>query len=236
MVKKTIIVSCLALCSLGVFGPSAQAAEAAALSPRNANIAAMAAFTAQGNLDKLRPAINQALDNGLTVNEAKEVMLHLYAYCGFPRCLNGLNTLISVLEERQAAGINDPLGREPSPVDPGRDRLAIGTKTQTELVGHPVSGKTYDFAPFANTLLREHLFCDLFERDLLSFREREIATVSALAGIGNVNGQLTGHFRCSLNVGVSPEELRELVALLAEKVSEKTGANAKEVLTKLLEK
>lgn len=236
MFKKTIIISCLALCSLGVFGSPAQAAEPETLSPRNAGIATMAAFTAQGDLDSLRPAINQALNSGLTVNEAKEVMLHLYAYCGFPRCLNGLNTLISVLEERQAAGISDPLGREPSPVDPNRDRLAIGTTIQTELVGRPVSGKTYDFAPFANTLLREHLFCDLFERDLLTFQEREIATVSALAGIGNVNNQLTGHFRCSMNAGVSPEELRELVALLSEKVGKKTGANAKNVLDKVLQK
>lgn len=236
MLKKTLIVSCLALCSLGILGSSAYAAEQQALSPRNASIATIAAFTAQGDLENLRPAINQALDNGMTVNETKEVMLHLYAYCGFPRCLNGLSTLISVLEERQAAGINDTIGREPTPVDPQRDRLAIGTKIQTELVGRPVAGKTYDFAPFANTLLREHLFCDLFERDLLIFKEREIATVSALAGIGNVNNQLTGHIRCSMNVGVSTDELQEWVALLSEKVNEQTGSNAQAVLDKVLRK
>lgn len=236
MLKKTIIVSCLALCNLGIFGAPVHAAEKQALSPRNASIVTMAAFTAQGDLENLRPAINQALDNGMTVNEAKEIMLHLYAYCGFPRCLNGLSTLISVLEERQAAGITDTIGREPSPVDPKRDRLAIGTKIQTELVGHPVAGKTYEFAPFANTLLREHLFCDLFERDLLTFKEREIATVSALAGIGNVNNQLTGHIRCSMNAGVSTSELQELVALLSEKVSEKTGSNAQAVLNNVLQK
>lgn len=236
MLKKNIIVSCLALCSFGILGSSVHAAEKQALSPRNASIVTMAAFTAQGDLENLRPAINQALNSGMTVNEAKEVMLHLYAYCGFPRCLSGLSTLISILEERQAAGIIDTIGREPTPVDPQRDRLAIGTKIQTELVGRPVAGKTYDFAPFANTLLREHLFCDLFERDLLTFKEREIATVSALAGIGNVNNQLIGHIRCSMNAGVSADELQELVALLSEKVNEKTGSNAQSVLDKVLQK
>lgn len=118
---------------------SVHAAEKQALSPRNASIVTMAAFTAQGDLENLRPAINQALNSGMTVNEAKEVMLHLYAYCGFPRCLNGLSTLISVLEERQAAGIIDTIGREPTPVDPQRDRLAIGTKIQTELVDQIVN-------------------------------------------------------------------------------------------------
>lgn len=236
MFKKSIVISCLALCGLIGMSGSALAAEKQALSPRNASIVTMAAFTAQGDLARLRPSINEALDGGMTINEAKEIMLHLYAYCGFPRCLNGLNTLISVLEERAAAGKQDTLGREPSPVDPKRDRLALGTKTQTELVGRPVSGRTYDFAPFANTLLREHLFCDLFERDLLTYKERELATVGALAGIGNVNPQLTGHMRCSMNAGVSSAELWEAVALLKEKVGEQAGANAQTVLENVLQK
>lgn len=236
MFKKSIVISCLALCGLIGMSGSALAAEKQALSPRNASIVTMATFTAQGDLARLRPSINEALDGGMTINEAKEIMLHLYAYCGFPRCLNGLNTLISVLEERAAAGKQDTLGREPSPVDPKRDRLALGTKTQTELVGRPVSGRTYDFAPFANTLLREHLFCDLFERDLLTYKERELATVGALAGIGNVNPQLTGHMRCSMNAGVSSAELWEAVALLKEKVGEQAGANAQTVLENVLQK
>ena len=236
MFKKSLIISCLALYSLGIMGGTALATDKQALSPRNASIVTIAAFTAQGDLENLRPAIKEALDNGMTINEAKEIMLHLYAYCGFPRCLNGLSTLISVIEERKAAGIQDTLGREPSPIDPKRDRLANGTKIQTQLVGRPISGKTYDFAPYANTLLREHLFSDLFERDVLTFKERELATVGALAGIGNVNNQLTGHMRCSLNAGVSDKELWEAVALLKTKVSEKTGSNAQTVLEKVLQK
>ena len=90
MLKKTIIVSCLALCSFGILGSSVHAAEKQALSPRNASIVTMAAFTAQGDLENRRPAINQALNSGMTVNETKEVMLHLYAYCGFPRCFKRL--------------------------------------------------------------------------------------------------------------------------------------------------
>ena len=39
------------------------------------------------------------LDNGMTVNEVKEVLVQMYAYCGFPRSLNGINTLIAVLDE-----------------------------------------------------------------------------------------------------------------------------------------
>lgn len=174
------------------------------------------------------------LDRGLTVNEEKELMLQLYAYAGFPRSLNGLQTLASVTEERKAAGIKDETGREASPVDPARDRRAIGTKVQTALVGRPVAGGVYDFAPEANRFLQEHLFCDIFERDVLTWQDRELATVSMLAGIGNVNAQLRSHMGVALRVGVTADALRALTDVLTETVSEETGANTKAVLAEAL--
>ena len=48
-------------------------------------------------------------------------------------------------------------------------------------------------------------------------QERELATVGALAGIGNVNAQLTSHMRVSMNTGISAEQLQETVRLLDKK-------------------
>ncbi|MEZ4579873.1 MAG: carboxymuconolactone decarboxylase family protein [Desulfobacterales bacterium] len=56
-----------------------------ALTPGQKCIIPIAAFTADGDLDRLKPTLNQGLDGGLTVNEIKEVIVHLYAYAGFPR-------------------------------------------------------------------------------------------------------------------------------------------------------
>ncbi len=67
----------------------------------------ISAFAAKGQLDKLSIELNAGLDAGLTVNETKEVLVHLYAYCGFPRSLQGLLTLMDVLEQRKTKGIND---------------------------------------------------------------------------------------------------------------------------------
>jgi alkylhydroperoxidase/carboxymuconolactone decarboxylase family protein YurZ len=64
-----------------------------ALSQRQQGIIPIAAFTADGDMDRLKPALNQGLDAGLTVNEIKEVLVHLYAYTGFPRSLNALSAL-----------------------------------------------------------------------------------------------------------------------------------------------
>ena len=41
-----------------------------------------------------------------------------------------------------------------------------------------------EFAPVMKRFLKEHLFADIFERDVLTYDERELATVSILAAIG----------------------------------------------------
>ena len=83
-----------------------------ALSAKQQSIIPIAAYTASGDLESLEAAIRSGLDAGLTVNEVKEIQIHLYAYVGFPRALNGLATLLTVVEERKAAGITDPVGEE----------------------------------------------------------------------------------------------------------------------------
>ena len=93
------------------------------LSERQKSIVVVAAFTASGDLDRLKPALNAGLDAGLTVNEIKEILVQMYAYAGFPRSLNGLNTFAGVLQERKAKGMADETGRGrsvPSAVWEGR--------------------------------------------------------------------------------------------------------------------
>lgn len=62
------------------------------------HIAEIAALTGRGDLAGLESALVAGLDDGMTVNELKEVMVHAYAYCGFPRALRGLQTLVAVLD------------------------------------------------------------------------------------------------------------------------------------------
>ena len=137
------------------------------------------------------------MDAGLSVNESKEIQIHLYAYAGFPRALNGLATLMGVLDERKAKGITDPTGKEPSSLPVDKSSLEFGKAVQTRLAGRPVSGPLFDFAPAINQLLQSHLFGDLFARDILDYQSREIATVSALASIDGVDAQRKAHIRLS---------------------------------------
>lgn len=87
------------------FYQSAQAQQKDTLSIRQQDIVFIASTTAQGELDSLKISLARGLDNGMTVNEIKEVLVHAYAYCGFPRSLRALQTFMEVLNERKAQGI-----------------------------------------------------------------------------------------------------------------------------------
>lgn len=84
------------------------------------------------------------MDAGLTLSEAKEILVQLYAYVGFPRSLNALGELMKVVEARKQRGIQDAPGREPSRAVPtGDELLAAGTANQTRISGAPVRGPLY---------------------------------------------------------------------------------------------
>lgn len=85
--------------------------ETKTLTARQLSLAECACLEAQGDMKRLESAIRKALDNGVTVNELKEAFSHLYAYTGFPRSLNALNRLKTVLDNRKSQGIADNEGR-----------------------------------------------------------------------------------------------------------------------------
>ena len=117
-----------------------------------------------------------------------------------------------------------------------RTSIEFGTENQTKLAGQPVTGPLFDFAPAIDQYLKGHLFGDIFQRDNLDWQSREIATIAALANIQGVNSQLQSHYNIGMNVGLTPEQLRGIVAVLRDKVGEKIGDNAAQVLDATLKK
>jgi len=206
-----------------------------ALSTRQQAIAPIAAFAAAGDMAKLNTALNQGLDAGLTVSDAKEILVQLYAYAGFPRSLNALGELMQVLEARRQRGIHDAPGSAPSrPIPKGDALLAAGTANQTRLSGGPVGGPLFDFAPTANEYLRTHLFGDIFERDNLDWSSRELATLGMLSALPGAEPQLQAHMRIGMNVGLTAGQLRQLAQVLAEHVDAECARRAREALDRHL--
>jgi 4-carboxymuconolactone decarboxylase len=214
--------------------PEAMMAERA-LSPKQQAISLMASFTAASDMVELEAALNQGLDAGLAINEAKEVLVQLYAYVGFPRSLNALSELMKVVQARKERGIQDAAGREPRPVTATGDELvAIGTANQTKISGAPVQGPVFEFAPVINRYLQAHLFGAIFERDNLDWQSRELATVGALAATPGAESQLRSHMAASMRVGLTVEQLRQLTEVLAQRDQTEAAQRATEALTQAL--
>lgn len=210
------------------------------LSDKQKGIVQMAAFTAKGDLEKLKVAINKSLDAGMTINECKEVFLHTYAYCGFPRSIQGLNTLIAALDERKAKGINDNVGREATPVndtskyETGWKNLArLGGRSTDGPIEKPTSGYGA-FSPEIDRFLKEHLFADLFSRDLLTYAERELTTISVLIALGKgVEPMLGSHLGLTLKQGISKNQIEEVCALIEKSVSKADADAARKVFSEM---
>ena len=205
------------------------------LNARQKAIPLIAAFTASSDMAQLDAALHQGLDAGLSISEAKELLVQMYAYVGFPKSLNALGQLLKVVELRQKQGIQDTPGAEPSQtVATGANLVAVGRRNQTEISGGPVQGAVFDFAPVINQFLQAHLFGDVFERDNLDWQSRELATVGALAATPGAEAQLRSHMLASLRVGLRPSQLQELTQVLAEKSQTASADRANVALTQAL--
>ena len=199
------------------------------LNARQQSIVPIAAFTATGDLEKLRTALNEGLDAGLTVNEIKEILIQMYAYAGFPRSLNGINTFMAVMDERRAKDIKDEMGREASPVPADMNKDEYGGRVRAKLAGletiPPPSGYQL-FTPIIDTFLKEHLFADIFARDTLDYQSRDLATVSALASMTGTAGQLRFHLGAAMNTGLTAAQMKEFVSVRESKVGKREAESA----------
>ncbi|MZI93006.1 4-carboxymuconolactone decarboxylase [Vibrio sp. CAIM 722] len=204
------------------------------LDRRQIAIIPIAAQTASGDIENLKISLNQGLDTGLTVNEIKEILVQMYAYTGFPRSLNALGAFMSVVNERQEKGIKDEVGKEASPLPADYNSLRNGTANQTKLIGQEVKGPLFDFAPAVDEYLKAHLFGDIFERDVLTWQDRELATIAALANLKGAGSQLGAHYAISMHNGITEAQIRDFIEVLRKTVSAETANEAAKVFDQVL--
>ena len=101
---------------------------------------------------------------------------------------------------------------------PTETRLERGQRNLALIDGHggqAVVDALAGIAPDFATYLLEFPFGDIYARTGLSLRDREIATIAALAAMGSAQPQLKVHIRAGLNVGLSRDEIVEILMQMA---------------------
>lgn len=207
------------------------------LSAKEQSIITISSLTAKGDVTRLKTGLAAGLEAGLTVNEIKEVLVHLYAYCGFPRSIRGLQTFMQVLDERKAKNIVDKTGDEAAAIDGSRNKyengkIVLDNLTNAKQTGAPAGYSA--FAPIIDTFLKEHLFADIFERNILTYAQRELVTISAISAIGDAEPMLRSHLSIALNVGFSPAQLQAFIKVIKPSIGTEKTAQAQIVLNELL--
>lgn len=98
------------------------------------------------------------------------------------------------------------------------DRYQQGLKALNAIdgkAGQKVVEALADIAPDFAAYLIEFTFGDIYSRPGLDLRSREIATIAALAALGNAQPQLKVHIEAGLNVGLSRQEIVEILMQMA---------------------
>lgn len=97
-------------------------------------------------------------------------------------------------------------------------RFERGKRALSEIdggAGEKVIAALADISPDFARYVIEFPFGDIYSRPGLNLRDREIATIAALTALGNAAPQLKVHIEAGLNVGLSREEIVEVIIQMA---------------------
>lgn len=186
------------------------------LENKQKEIVAISSLIAQRAIPEMKVHFNGALNTGNTINEVKEVVLQMSGYVGFPKSICAMNTLQEVLSERKEKGTIDEIGMTIQS-NPQSDRLAKGSKELAQLDANQEEILHKHFDHFSPELVRftiEYGYGDVYSRTNLDRKSRQIATIAALATLGNAPSQLKFHIKAGLTIGLSIDEIKEIMLLM----------------------
>lgn len=207
-----------------------------ALENKAKEIVAISSLIAQGALPQLKVHLQGALNTGNTINEVKEIILQMSVYCGFPKCINAMNALKEVLKERETKGIIDKEGKTSSD-NTGIDKYALGSEClailkadQEQILKENYQGLSPELVKFTI----EYGYGDIYSRDNLSKKSRQLATISALATLGNVPAQLKFHIDAGLHIGLTIDEIKEIMLLMTVYAGFPSAINGTAILKEVI--
>ena len=188
------------------------------LSKRDRSLITIAVLQALAR-EELAIHIPRGLDNGLTPEEISEIILHVTFYAGWPTGVQASQTAAEAFEARGLT-LGD-LPRAPA--------------LDAEVTTPGGLSDAYAAVPRLGALRNSLLYGDIWERPLLSKRDRSLVTVAVNQAL-YVTNELRLHIDRALDQnGVQPQELSEVVLHVTFYAGWPAAVNAGRLLTAAFE-
>jgi 4-carboxymuconolactone decarboxylase len=185
------------------------------LDVRERQIAIVAGLAALGNAPgQLRFHVGASLGAGCAPEDLVELMYLIAVFAGFPAALNGLSAVKEVFAER---GVSFSPARSPyAPQGASRrERGMAALEATSQGSGQAVLERVARIAPGMVDFLLEFSYGDVISRRVLSPRLKELGMIAAAAARGAMLPQLKVHVAAGLAVGLTREEIVEVLLQMA---------------------
>ncbi len=173
------------------------------LSPRDRSLVTISVLIATGKPAQLQGHLGRALRNGVTPMEASGVLTHLAIYCGWPAAV----TALEVYDQVYTAGNIDTEALRAA-IAPLPALASDAARSQL------VNDQFATIAPKFAELTNEVVFDDLWRRSDLSYRDRSLITIAALAAMGD-DDQLDLYLLRGVESGLTRDQIAEALTHLA---------------------
>lgn len=194
------------------------------LDTKSRYLSLLASHIALQSINEYKLLLAEAIDNGVTPTEVKEVVYQTIPYAGMAKVYDFLIVTNEILEKR---GIKLPLNGQ-SRTTP-QNRFEIGLATQKEIFGEQIDvmrASAPEDLKHIQDYLSANCFGDYYTRNGLDLKTRELLTFSILASMGGAESQLKGHIQGNLNVGNDREILIDTITQLLPFIGYPRSLNA----------
>ena len=182
-------------------------------------------------LPQLKAHLNAALNAGNTPLELREALYTCFSFLGFPRTLNALDVLNTVLKDRK---ISLPL--ESGKTIKDEERFNKGLEIQKPLLGDALNKMLEnvpgDIGKKMAHFTTETYFGDTFTRKFLEPKTRELINAITLVALGNFQ-ILKPHLMSAMKLGNSKEKVAATLLQCAPYVGAANAISAMLVLTEV---
>lgn len=153
-----------------------------------------------------------ALGVGVTSGELVEILYLVALFRGFPAALNALGCLAEIFE---ASGVRPDTAAHPTPPGDRRERGLAALEATSGESGRTVLASIERIAPDLAAFLVDFAYGDVIARPALDTKLKEIAMIAAAAAPGGMLPQLKVHIAAGLKVGLSRQEIVEVLIQMA---------------------